>query len=211
MRMKIQVLTVLLQASETVPKGRSERLGRRAEGPLESTCRASRGSGKPLVWDRSWTRSRAILAVTDKMWARQATVLQREATHQLGEEMLYDLCSRAASYITERHIDSVRGIQPSLEDQRRKRGEEQAKVRPAKSTSTSLFLFHPARPSPTSTPAGYGGESAARKARAREARSRRSSETVAPHLRGCPQERGAAPRPGTPGARARPRARQRRS
>jgi len=45
--------------------------------------------------------------------------------------MCYDLCSQAAAYITERHIDSVRGVQPSLEDQRRKRGEEQAKVRPA--------------------------------------------------------------------------------
>ncbi|GAA5862450.1 hypothetical protein JCM3774_002522 [Rhodotorula dairenensis] len=57
-----------------------------------------------------------------------AALLQREASGRLGDEMLYELCSQAASYITERHVDSVRGAQPSLEDQRRKRGEEQAKA-----------------------------------------------------------------------------------
>ncbi|GAA5836580.1 hypothetical protein JCM9279_000433 [Rhodotorula babjevae] len=56
------------------------------------------------------------------------TTLQRAASSRLGDEMCYDLCSQAAAYITERHIDSVRGVQPSLEDQRRKRGEEQAKA-----------------------------------------------------------------------------------
>lgn len=58
----------------------------------------------------------------------QLTTLQRFASSRLGDEMIYDICSQAASYITERHVDSVRGAQPSLEDQRRKRGEEQAKV-----------------------------------------------------------------------------------
>ncbi|GJN93481.1 hypothetical protein Rhopal_006538-T1 [Rhodotorula paludigena] len=57
------------------------------------------------------------------------STLQREASTRLGDEMLYELCTQAATYITERHIDSVRGAQPSLEDQRRKRGEEQAKAK----------------------------------------------------------------------------------
>lgn len=59
----------------------------------------------------------------------QLSTLQRAASSRLGDEMIFDLCSQAAAYITERHVDSVRGVQPSLEDQRRKRGEEQAKVR----------------------------------------------------------------------------------
>ncbi|BGP00473.1 eukaryotic translation initiation factor 2-alpha kinase [Rhodotorula toruloides] len=60
--------------------------------------------------------------------AHLLTTLQRFASSRLGDEMIYDICSQAASYITERHVDSVRGAQPSLEDQRRKRGEEQAKA-----------------------------------------------------------------------------------
>ncbi|GAA6018919.1 hypothetical protein JCM10207_009197 [Rhodosporidiobolus poonsookiae] len=56
------------------------------------------------------------------------TTLQKEASSRLGDEMIYELCTQAASFITERHLDSVRGAQPSLEDQRRKRAEQQSKA-----------------------------------------------------------------------------------
>lgn len=42
---------------------------------------------------------------------------------------MFDLCSHAATFITERHVDSVRGSQPSLGDQRQTRAEQQTKVR----------------------------------------------------------------------------------
>ncbi|GAA5921698.1 hypothetical protein JCM1841_007094 [Sporobolomyces salmonicolor] len=59
----------------------------------------------------------------------QLTVLlQKAATSLVGGEMIYELCSQAAAFITDRHMDSVRGKQASLEDQRRKRGEEEAKA-----------------------------------------------------------------------------------
>ncbi|BGP13397.1 hypothetical protein JCM10213_008556 [Rhodosporidiobolus nylandii] len=61
------------------------------------------------------------------------TSLQKEATSRLGDEMVFDLCTQAATFITERHQDSVRGSQPSLEDQRRKRAEQQNKTARAES------------------------------------------------------------------------------
>lgn len=42
--------------------------------------------------------------------------------------MIYELCSQAAQFITDRHQDMERGKQTSLEDQRRKRGQEEEKV-----------------------------------------------------------------------------------
>lgn len=42
--------------------------------------------------------------------------------------MIYELCTKAATFITDRHLDSARGKQASFQDQRRKREEEQAKV-----------------------------------------------------------------------------------
>ncbi|GAA5826004.1 hypothetical protein JCM11251_000087 [Rhodosporidiobolus azoricus] len=56
------------------------------------------------------------------------TSLQKEASSRLGDEMIFDLCTHAANFVTERHLDSVRGAQPSLEDQRRKRAAEQTKA-----------------------------------------------------------------------------------
>ncbi|GAA5903646.1 hypothetical protein JCM6882_003009 [Rhodosporidiobolus microsporus] len=56
------------------------------------------------------------------------TALQKESASRLGDEMIFDMCTLAASFITERHLDSVRGSQPSLEDQRRKRAAEQNKA-----------------------------------------------------------------------------------
>ncbi|GAA5903465.1 serine/threonine-protein kinase GCN2 [Sporobolomyces salmoneus] len=57
-----------------------------------------------------------------------ATVLHQHATSLLGTEMIYELCTQAATFITDRHLDSARGKQASFQDQRRKREEEQTKA-----------------------------------------------------------------------------------
>ncbi|GAA5975630.1 hypothetical protein JCM11641_003551 [Rhodosporidiobolus odoratus] len=54
--------------------------------------------------------------------------LQKAASSRLGDEMVFDLCTQAATFITERHQDSIRGSHTSLEDQRRKRAEQQTKA-----------------------------------------------------------------------------------
>ncbi|ORY86753.1 kinase-like domain-containing protein [Leucosporidium creatinivorum] len=56
------------------------------------------------------------------------TSLQQSATSLLGAEMIYELCTNAAQFITDRHQDMERGKQTSLEDQRRKRGQEEEKA-----------------------------------------------------------------------------------
>ncbi|KAK4057521.1 eukaryotic translation initiation factor 2-alpha kinase [Microbotryomycetes sp. JL221] len=56
------------------------------------------------------------------------TSLQQAATSLLGAEMIYELCSNAAQFITDRHADTERGKQTSLEDQRRQRGQELEKA-----------------------------------------------------------------------------------
>lgn len=55
--------------------------------------------------------------------------MHQSATALVGMEMVYELCTKAATFITDRHLDSARGKQASFQDQRRKREEEQAKVR----------------------------------------------------------------------------------
>ncbi|GAA6010979.1 hypothetical protein JCM11491_005895 [Sporobolomyces phaffii] len=57
-----------------------------------------------------------------------STVLNHSATSLVGTEMVYELCTEAATFITERHLDSARGKQTSSHDQRKRREEEQAKV-----------------------------------------------------------------------------------
>ncbi|GAA5881509.1 hypothetical protein JCM16303_005683 [Sporobolomyces ruberrimus] len=57
-----------------------------------------------------------------------STTLQQSAAALVGMEMVYELCTKAATFITDRHLDSARGKQASFQDQRRKREEEQAKV-----------------------------------------------------------------------------------
>ncbi|SCV70247.1 BQ2448_1641 [Microbotryum intermedium] len=53
----------------------------------------------------------------------QRTLLQRESTtNLLGSEMIYELCSTAATFITDRHTDMNK---TSLEDQRKKRTEQE--------------------------------------------------------------------------------------
>ncbi|KAM0786774.1 hypothetical protein ACM66B_002209 [Microbotryomycetes sp. NB124-2] len=54
--------------------------------------------------------------------------LQTAAQPLLGSEMIFELCSTAAQFITDRHADTERGKQTSLEDQRRKRGQEQERA-----------------------------------------------------------------------------------
>ncbi|GAA6058806.1 hypothetical protein JCM10212_001922 [Sporobolomyces blumeae] len=56
------------------------------------------------------------------------SVLSKEATSLLGAEMIYELCTKAATFITDRHLDSARGKQGSFQDQRRQREEEEAKA-----------------------------------------------------------------------------------
>lgn len=58
----------------------------------------------------------------------QRTSLQQSASSLLGAEMIYELCTNAAQFITDRHQDMERGKQTSLEDQRRKRGQEEERV-----------------------------------------------------------------------------------
>ncbi|GAA5934949.1 serine/threonine-protein kinase GCN2 [Sporobolomyces koalae] len=57
-----------------------------------------------------------------------STVLQQSAASLVGMEMIYELCTKAATFITDRHLDSVRGAQASFQDQRRQREEERAKA-----------------------------------------------------------------------------------
>ncbi|GAA5975545.1 hypothetical protein JCM5350_002643 [Sporobolomyces pararoseus] len=57
-----------------------------------------------------------------------STTLNQSATSLVGMEMIYELCTKAATFITDRHLDSARGKQASFQDQRRKREEEQAKA-----------------------------------------------------------------------------------
>ncbi|SGY15170.1 BQ5605_C013g07278 [Microbotryum silenes-dioicae] len=57
---------------------------------------------------------------------RQRTLLQRESTTTLlGSEMIYELCSIAATFITDRHTDMNKN---SLEDQRKLRSQEEEKA-----------------------------------------------------------------------------------
>jgi len=55
--------------------------------------------------------------------------MNQSAASLVGMEMIYELCTKAATFITDRHLDSARGKQASFQDQRRKREEEEAKVR----------------------------------------------------------------------------------
>ncbi|GAA5860143.1 hypothetical protein JCM8547_009200 [Rhodosporidiobolus lusitaniae] len=66
--------------------------------------------------------------LSSKHLTQLLTSLQKEASSRLGEELLYDLCTQAATFITERHVDSVRGSQQSLGDQRKTRAEQQSKA-----------------------------------------------------------------------------------
>ncbi|GAA6036515.1 hypothetical protein JCM8097_003543 [Rhodosporidiobolus ruineniae] len=56
------------------------------------------------------------------------TTLQKEASSRLNDEMIFDLCTQAATFITDRHLDSVRGAQPSLNTVRAKRVEQQTQA-----------------------------------------------------------------------------------
>ena len=55
--------------------------------------------------------------------------MNQSAASLVGMEMIYELCTKAATFITDRHLDSARGKQASFQDQRRKREEEEEKVR----------------------------------------------------------------------------------
>ena len=59
----------------------------------------------------------------------QRTALQRGAASLVGSEMIYELCSQAANFITDQHQAAERGKQTSLGDQRKQRSQEEEKVR----------------------------------------------------------------------------------
>jgi hypothetical protein len=56
--------------------------------------------------------------------------------------MLYELCSFAAAFITDRNQASERGGPTSLGEQRRKRSEEEEKVGSSRSTASYPLLMH---------------------------------------------------------------------
>ncbi|KAK4052686.1 eukaryotic translation initiation factor 2-alpha kinase [Microbotryomycetes sp. JL201] len=56
------------------------------------------------------------------------TSLQKAAQSLSGSEMVFELCTTAAQFITDRHVDTELGKQTSLEDQRRQRGQEQERA-----------------------------------------------------------------------------------
>lgn len=58
----------------------------------------------------------------------QRTALQRAAVSLAGSEMVYELCSQAANFITDQHQAAERGKQTSLGDQRKQRSQEEEKV-----------------------------------------------------------------------------------
>ncbi len=55
--------------------------------------------------------------------------LQASAVNSIGAEMIYELVEVAAGFITDRHSNMERGKQTSLEEVRRQRAAEEAKVR----------------------------------------------------------------------------------
>lgn len=116
--------------------------------------------------------------------------MNQSAASLVGMEMIYELCTKAATFITDRHLDSARGKQASFQDQRRKREEEEAKVC-INSVSRERLVAE------QGVSIGCARNEEESETAARSGRSGRSSALVPTHLGGCSQERRAEGGEGT--------------